>query len=47
MQDAGIRKKYLWAFHLAFSDILIPWLQLTDHKGPGENVQVRTDGFAG
>ena len=47
VENPGVPKVYLRRFHLAFSDILMPRLKLPHHKGPGQDIEIRTHGFIG
>jgi len=47
VEQSGVAKVDLGRFDLALAYILVPRLQLSDHVGSGEDVQIRSNGFIG
>lgn len=44
MEHPGVTQVDFWSFDLSFPDVLIPWLELADHKGPGKQIQDAVNG---
>ncbi len=47
VQQSRIPKIDFRGFDLAFTDIFMPGLQLTNHKGAGQDIEIRSDRLVG